>query len=51
VTAKPGETPNDLAQQMATPDRMLDIFRLINGLEAEAALRPGEHYKIVVEEE
>jgi predicted Zn-dependent protease len=51
VTAKPGETPNDLAQQMATPDRMLDIFRLINGLDAEAALRPGEHYKIVVEEE
>ncbi len=51
VTAKPGETPGDLAQQMATPERMLDFFRLINGLEADAALRPGEHYKIVVEEE
>ncbi len=51
VAAKPGDTPEDMAQKMATPDRKLDFFLMINGLEADAALRAGEHYKIVVEEE
>ena len=51
VTANAGETPGDLAAKMAILDRQLDFFLLINGLEADAALRPGENYKIIVEQE
>jgi predicted Zn-dependent protease len=51
VTANAGETPGDLAAKMAVPDRQLDFFLLINGLEADAALQPGENYKIIVEQE
>ncbi len=51
VTAKAGDTPNDLAAKMAVPDRQLDFFLLINGLEADAALDPGERYKLVVEQD
>ncbi|PNG27085.1 Zn-dependent protease [Methylocella silvestris] len=50
VTAKPGERPQDFAEKMATPDRTLEFFRLINGLEASAPLQAGERYKIVVEQ-
>jgi predicted Zn-dependent protease len=51
VTANAGESPGDLATKMAVPDRQLDFFLLINGLEANAALQAGENYKIVVEEQ
>ncbi|VTZ50367.1 Zn-dependent protease [Methylocella tundrae] len=51
VTATPGQTPGDLADKMATPDRKLEFFLLINGLEADATVAPGERYKIVVEQE
>lgn len=51
VTAKPGEAPGDLAGKMATPDRKLEFFLLINGLEADATINPGERYKIVIEQE
>ncbi len=51
VTAKPGDVPADLAEKMATVDRKLEFFLLINGLEADAALHPGDRYKIVIEKE
>ena len=34
---------------MAVPDRALDRFLVLNGLERGAALVPGQSYKIVVE--
>ena len=34
---------------MAVPDRPLERFLIINGLEAGEALRPGDKVKIVVE--
>jgi predicted Zn-dependent protease len=51
VTANAGDTPGDLAAKMAILDRQLDFFLLINGLESDAALRPGENYKIIVEQD
>lgn len=51
VAAKPGESPADLAAKMATPERQLDYFLLINGLEGDAVLQPGQNYKIIVEKE
>ncbi|MFD0934499.1 peptidase M48, partial [Methylobacterium trifolii] len=39
----------DLARRMAVPDRALDRFLVLNGLERGAALKPGESYKLVVE--
>ncbi|MBY0250692.1 MAG: peptidase M48, partial [Methylobacterium organophilum] len=39
----------DLARRMAVPDRALDRFLVLNGLERGAALVPGRGYKIVVE--
>ena len=51
VTAKAGDSAEALATRMAVPDRQLDFFLLINGLEPNAPLEPGERYKIVVEQE
>ncbi|MCJ2136500.1 M48 family metalloprotease [Methylobacterium sp. J-026] len=39
----------DLARRMAVPDRALDRFLVLNGLERGAALVPGRSYKIVTE--
>ncbi|KAA0121779.1 peptidase M48 [Methylobacterium sp. P1-11] len=39
----------DLAHRMAVPDRALDRFLLLNGLERGAQLVPGRSYKIVAE--
>jgi predicted Zn-dependent protease len=39
----------DLAGRMAVPDRALDRFLVLNGLERGAALVPGRSYKLVVE--
>ena len=44
-----GETVQSLAARMATPNRPLEYFRLLNGIEADDALTPGEHYKIVMD--
>ena len=48
VEAGAGDTPESLAAHMNVPDRPLDTFRLLNGLEPSSGLQPGEHYKIVV---
>jgi len=49
VVAAPGETVESLAARMVTPNRPLEYFRLLNGLEESDAITPGEHYKIVTE--
>jgi len=49
VTVADGDTQEKLAQQMAMPDRALEVFRVINGLNAGDKLTPGEKVKIVVE--
>jgi predicted Zn-dependent protease len=48
VTAQRGDTAQSLAARMPI-DRAVDRFLLLNGLERNASLRVGEHYKIVVE--
>ena len=47
--AKPGETAEAVAAQMAVPDHPLDYFLLINELARGEPLHRGESYKIVVE--
>jgi predicted Zn-dependent protease len=42
-------SPEDLARRMAVPDRPLDRFLVLNGLERGTALVPGRSYKIVTE--
>jgi predicted Zn-dependent protease len=49
VTVKPGDTSEHLASRMATPDRALDRFLVLNGLQPGQALKPGEQVKLVVE--
>ena len=44
-----GDTAEALAHRMATADRRLERFLVINGLEAGEALKPGDKVKIVVE--
>jgi predicted Zn-dependent protease len=49
VEAAAGDTPEAMARRMAVVDHPLEQFLLLNGLEKDAALRPGTRYKIVVE--
>lgn len=49
VTAAPGDTAETLAAHMTTPNRPLEYFMLLNGLDPSAPVTPGEHYKIVTE--
>lgn len=49
ATVGPGDTIERLAQRMAVPDRALERFRIINGLEQGQKLAPGDKVKIVVE--
>lgn len=49
VTAEPGDTVESLAARMVTPNRPLEYFRLLNGLEDADQVTPGERYKIVTE--
>ncbi|WFT83666.1 M48 family metalloprotease [Methylobacterium sp. CB376] len=49
VAAAAGDTAEALARRMATGDRPLDYFLVINGLERGAALRSGQSYKLIVE--
>lgn len=47
VTAKPGDTADALARQMAGLNRGTDLFYIINDLYPGDAIQPGEKYKIV----
>ncbi|WP_264050386.1 M48 family metalloprotease [Methylobacterium flocculans] len=49
VTAAPGETTEALAQRMVVPDKPLERFLVLNGLERGAAVRAGQTYKVVLE--
>lgn len=49
ATALDGDTAEALASRMAVPDRALDRFLILNGLEHGGALAAGERYKIVAE--
>ncbi|WP_332682114.1 M48 family metalloprotease [Bosea sp. (in: a-proteobacteria)] len=49
VNAAEGDTPTALAGRMATHDRPLEQFLILNGLERSARLNPGQRYKIVTE--
>lgn len=49
VTAGAGDTPAGLAERMASTDRPLEQFLILNGLERSARLTPGQRYKIVSE--
>jgi predicted Zn-dependent protease len=49
VEAAADDTPETMAKRMAIADRPLEQFLTLNGLESNAALKPGARYKIVVE--
>jgi len=49
VTAGPGDTVEKLASRMAVPDRAVERFRVLNGIEPGAKLKSGSEVKIVVE--
>lgn len=48
-TVRPGETAESLAARMPFPDRRLDRFLVLNGLEPGARLSTGQQVKLVVE--
>jgi predicted Zn-dependent protease len=49
VSVEPGETVERLARRMATPDRAVERFRILNGLAPNDRINSGEWMKIVVE--
>lgn len=49
VTTQPGDTVESLAQRMQGVDRPVDRFRVLNGLDARASIKPRERVKIVVD--
>lgn len=50
VAASSADTADSLAARMAVPDRPLERFLALNGLERGAALRPGQTYKVVADD-
>ena len=49
AAAQSGDTIESVAARMTAPDRPVDYFLLLNGLEAGGAVKAGEKYKLVVE--
>ena len=49
VTVEPGDTVERLASRMATTDRALERFRVLNGLAPGDRVKAGDQVKIVVE--
>jgi predicted Zn-dependent protease len=49
IAAREGETVGDLAVRMRGTERRLQLLRLLNGLEPDDSLRPGQLVKIVVD--
>ncbi|MGL4526021.1 MAG: M48 family metalloprotease, partial [Aestuariivirga sp.] len=49
ISAPAGATPETMADQMADIDQKLEQFLVLNGLDRNAALTPGQRYKIVSE--
>ncbi|QGM99772.1 M48 family metalloprotease [Methylocystis parvus] len=49
ISAGLGDTVESLAAHMTTPNRPLEYFRLLNGLDESEGIVAGERYKIVTE--
>jgi len=49
VKVQPGDTMESLAAAMAFTDHQVERFQVLNGLQLNAALKPGDLVKIVVE--
>jgi len=49
VKVGPGDTVEKLAAKMAVPDRQVERFRVLNGLDPGDKLKPGSEVKMVVE--
>jgi predicted Zn-dependent protease/tetratricopeptide (TPR) repeat protein len=49
VKVQPGDTVESLAGAMALTDHQVERFQVLNGLQLNAALKPGDLVKIVVE--
>ena len=49
VSSGPGDTVETLAARMAAPDRPIERFLVLNGLDRGRALQAGQGYKVVVE--
>ncbi|WP_424362220.1 M48 family metalloprotease [Methylocystis parvus] len=49
ISSAPGDTTESLATHMTTPNRPLEYFRLLNGLDESEQVVAGERYKIVTE--
>jgi predicted Zn-dependent protease len=49
VPAQGGDTPESFAARMLVPDRQVERFLVLNGLERGARLDPGTLYKVVSE--
>ncbi|UZF91627.1 M48 family metalloprotease [Bosea sp. NBC_00550] len=49
VAAEAGDTVASMAERMPEQDRPSELFQLLNGIERNAALTPGQRYKVVAE--
>ncbi|WP_158809192.1 M48 family metalloprotease [Beijerinckia sp. L45] len=49
LTAKAGDTAASVSARMVVPDKPLETFELLNGLESAGPLKVGQRYKLVVE--
>ncbi|MBM3530160.1 MAG: Zn-dependent protease [Alphaproteobacteria bacterium] len=49
VTVRQGDTVERLARRMAVSDRHSERFRVLNGLAANARVRPGDMVKLIIE--
>jgi predicted Zn-dependent protease len=49
VVVAPGDTVASLSNRMLGTDRKQDLFRLLNGMSADATVTPGDKVKIVAE--
>jgi predicted Zn-dependent protease len=49
ITVQPGDTVESLSHRMAGLDRPLERFRVLNGLDAKANVKPRDRVKIVVD--
>lgn len=49
AVAQSGDTIQSMAARSTAPDRPVDYFLLLNGLEADGTVKAGERYKLIVE--
>jgi predicted Zn-dependent protease len=49
VTVKPGDTVESLSHRMQGVDHPAERFRILNGLDMRAALKPKDRVKIIVD--